>query len=109
MIRPVEMQMILPQANQVGMQQHNANQHASVMNAQGDTQLAKEVKQNSETIISKEDPDLMEYRYDAKEKGNNSYDGQFGKRKRKRQEEDSREEKKQKQPEGGWVNFDIKV
>lgn len=109
MIRPVDMQMILPQANQVGIQQHNANQHAAVQNAQGATQLAKEVKQNSETIIPKEDPELMEYRYDAKEKGNNAYEGQSGGRRRKRQESDSKEETKQSGSDGNWVNFDIKI
>ena len=107
MIRPVDMQMILPQANQVGMQQHNANQHAAVQNAQSATQLAKEIKQNSETIIPKEEPELMEYRYDAKEKGNNSYDGQFAKRRRKKREDDKKNEKKQTGRD--WVNFDIKV
>lgn len=107
MIRPVDMQMILPQANQVGMQQHNANQHAAVQNAQSATQLAKEVKQNSETIIPKEEPELMEYRYDAKEKGNNSYDGQFAKRRRKKRKDDKKNEKKQTGKD--WVNFDIKV
>ena len=50
MIRPVDMQMILPQANQVGMQQHNANQHAALQSAQGATELAKEVQQNSDGI-----------------------------------------------------------
>lgn len=108
MIRPVEMQMILPQANQVGMQQHTENQHAAVQNAQGATQLAKEVKQNSETVIPKENPDLMEYRYDAKEKGNNSYEGQSRKRKRKSQDGDSQESTKEN-TEIPWVNFDIKV
>ncbi len=107
MIRPVDMQMILPQANQVGMQQHNANQHAAVQNAQSATQLAKEVKQNSETIIPKEEPELMEYRYDAKEKGNNSYDGQFAKRRRKKREDDKKNENDQTGKD--WVNFDIKV
>lgn len=109
MIRPVEMQMILPQANQVGMQQHNANQQGVVQNTQGAMQLAKEVQQQSETVIPKEDPELMEYRYDAKEKGNNSYEGQQRKRRKKRQETDSEQEEAQKKPENGWVNFDIKV
>lgn len=108
MIRPVEMQMILPQTNQVGMQQHTENQHAAVQSAQSTTQLAKEVKQNSETVIPKEDPDLLEYRYDAKEKGNNSYEGQSRKRKRKNQDGDSQENTKENM-EVPWVNFDIKV
>lgn len=108
MIRPVEMQMILPQSNQVGIQQHNADQHAAVQSAQGTTELAKEVKQNSETVIPKEDPDLMEYRYDAKEKGNNSYEGQSRKRKRKNQDSDSREGTNET-TEVIRVNFDVKV
>lgn len=108
MIRPVEMQMILPQANQVGIQQHTENQHAAVQSAQGTSELAKEVKQNSETVIAKEDPDLMEYRYDAKEKGNNSYEGQSRKRKRKSQEGDSGESTEEN-AQVPWVNFDIKV
>ena len=75
MIRPVDMQMILPQTNNVSTQQHNANQHAVLQNAQGSAELAKEVRQQSEAVISKEGSELLEYRYDAKEKGNNSYDG----------------------------------
>lgn len=109
MIRPVEMQMILPQANQVGMQQHTANQHAAVQNAQGTMELAKEVKQNSESVIQKENPDLMEYRYDAKEKGNNTYDDFFAKKRRKKKTTEENEQSEADKPEGGWVNFDIKV
>ena len=73
MIRPVDMQMILPQTNNVSTQQHNANQHAVLQNAQGSAELAKEVRQQSEAVISKEDSELLEYRYDAKEKGKNEY------------------------------------
>lgn len=106
MIRPVEMQMILPQTNNVSTQQHNANQHAVLQSAQGSAELAKEVRQQSEAVISKDDTDLMEYRYDAKEKGNNSYEGSRQKKK-KRQEEDSKEGGGQ--TGGTWVNFDIRI
>lgn len=106
MIRPVEMQMILPQTNNVSTQQHNANQHAVLQNAQGSAELAKEVRQQSEAVIPKEEPELMEYRYDAKEKGNNAYEGNRQKKK-KRRETDS--EVKKNQAGGTWVNFDIKI
>ena len=110
MIRPVEMQMILPQANQVGMQQHTENQHAALLNAQGTTELSKEVQQHSEMVIHKEDPDLMEYRYDAKERGNNTYDDFYAKKRKKRRASgEEAEEQSQKKPAEGWVNFDIKV
>lgn len=108
MIRPLDMQMILPQANQVGMQQHTANQHSAVQSAQGAAELAKEIQHTAESVIPKEDPDLMEYRYDAKEKGNNSYEGQKRKRKRRDQEEEPQEDAKGK-TEAAWVNFDIKI
>lgn len=107
MIRPVDMQMILPQTNNVSTQQHNANQHAVLQSAQGSAELAKEVRQQSETVISKDGSELLEYRYDAKEKGSNSYDGSR-RQKRKRKEESTSEEKK-KQPGESWINFDIKI
>lgn len=108
MIRPVEMQMILPQANQVGIQQHNENQHAAVQSAQGTNELAKEVKQSSETVIPKEDPNLLEFGYDAKEKGSNTYDDFFKRRRKKRQEKETSDEEKNKQ-DSTWVNFDIQI
>ncbi len=107
MIRPVDMQMILPQTNNVSTQQHNANQHAVLQSAQGSAELAKEVRQQSETVISKDDSELMEYRYDAKEKGSNSYEE--GRRRKKRRNEKEASEEKEEQPGGSWVNFDIKI
>ena len=50
----------------------------------------------------------MEYRYDAKEKGNNSYEGQKRRRRRGDRKEDSQEDEKGK-TETAWVNFDIKI
>lgn len=110
MIRPVEMQMIIPQANQVGMQQHNVNQHAAIQSAQGTTELEKEVQQNAETVIPKDNADMMDFGYDAREKGSNTYDDFYAKRRKKRQEEseDSGSKDKKKQGET-WVNFDIQV
>lgn len=106
MIRPVEMQMILPQTNNVSTQQHNVNQHTVLQNAQGSAELAKEIQQQAEAVISKDDTDLLEYRYDAKEKGNNSYEGGRQKKK-KRREDDSKADGGQ--TGGIWVNFDIKI
>lgn len=111
MIRPVEMQMILPQVNQVGMQQHTADQHASIQSAQGTNELTKTVEQNAETVIPKEDPSLMEFGYDAREKGKNSYDDFFAKRRKKRHEKETAEaeERDRKAKDEKWVNFNIQV
>ena len=110
MIRPVEMQMIIPQANQVGMQQHHAEHHAAVQTAQGTNELEREVKQNAETVIPKENANLTELNYDARDKGSNTYDDFYAKRRKKRQELSEQELAEQKKKEGGtWVNFDIQV
>ncbi len=112
MIRPVEMQMILPQANQVGMQQHNENQHAALQNAQGTNELSKTVQQNAETVIAKEDPNLMEFGYDAKEKGSNTYDDFFQRRRKQRKMQENAKENTEndsKEHDSTWVNFDIQI
>ncbi|MBQ8982852.1 MAG: hypothetical protein IJ079_04615 [Lachnospiraceae bacterium] len=110
MIRPVEMQMIIPQANQVGMQQHNVNQHAAIQSAQGTTELEKEVQQNAETVIPKENADMMEFAYDAREQGSNTYDDFYAKRRKKRQEDSEKSDDKDKKKQGDtWVNFDVQV
>jgi hypothetical protein len=103
--------MIIPQANQVGIQQHSANQQAAIQSAQGTNELAKEVQQNAETVIPKEDPNLMEFGYDAREKGNNTYDDFFLQRRKKRKKQDESEEQKQgsDKKDRTWVNFDIQV
>ena len=73
MIRPIEMQMLLPRTESVGNTQHHENQRVVNDNSFAATEVAKEVKHNSETVIKKDANEFAEYQYDAKEEGNGTY------------------------------------
>lgn len=73
MIRPVEMQMLLPRTESVGSTQQYENQKVVNENAYAANEVQREVKQNSETVIRKDANEFAEYQYDAKEEGNGTY------------------------------------
>lgn len=96
MIRPVEMQMLLPRTESVGNTQHNENQRPVNENAFAASEVAREVKHNSETVISKDDSKLKEYQYDASEEGNGTYKNP---KKRKKKNSKTEDEKLKDVPE----------
>ncbi len=107
MIRPVEMQMLIPNSQTVSNVQHNENQRPVQQNMLTAEQVAKEVKHNSDSIIQKDTVNIRDYRYDAKEKGNGEYHGDGGKKRDKKQEDKNNDKKSDKEPVR--VNFDIKI
>ena len=88
MIRPVEMQMLLPRTESVGNTQQHENQRVVNENTFAANEVAKEVKHNSETIIGKNPNEFAEFQYDAREEGSGTY-GNPRKRKKKMNEKDS--------------------
>lgn len=93
MIRPIEMQMLLPRTESVGTNQHNENQRVFHENFHSASEVAKEVKHNSETVIKKDANEFAEYKYDAKEEGNGTYQNPRRQRKRRNETEDTEEQK----------------
>lgn len=87
MIRPIEMQMLLPRTESVGNTQQFENQRVVNENSFAANQVAKEVKHNSETVIPKDANEFAEYKYDAKEEGKGTYQNPR-KQKRHAKEED---------------------
>ncbi len=73
MIRPIEMQMLLPRTESVGTTQQHENQRVVNENAFAAKEVAREVKHNSETVIKKDANEFAEYHYDAKEEGRGTY------------------------------------
>ena len=90
MIRPIQMQMILPQTEVAGNTQQHANQSIVNSNLNAASEVAKEVKHNSETVIKKDANQFAEYQYDASEQGNGTYSNP---RKQKRHKSSKDEEK----------------
>lgn len=97
MIRPIEMQMLLPRSESVGNTQHQENQRVVNSNINAANEVAKEVKHNSETVIKKDANEFAEYQYDASEEGNGTYSNPR-KRGKKRKPSDEEEEKKEASP-----------
>ncbi|MDE6435311.1 MAG: hypothetical protein K2L07_13900 [Lachnospiraceae bacterium] len=89
MIRPVEMQMLLPRTESVGNTPQHENQRVVNENTFAANEVAKEVKHNSETVIRKDGNQLAEFQYDAREEGNGTYKKP---KKRKRQQKQSDDE-----------------
>ena len=104
MIRPVEIQMVIPRTESVGQIQHQENQRGVQENAQALTQVEKEVKQQSETVIRKDANDFPAYRYDAKEKGNNAYQDNRKKKKKSNQDKNDKTENVVKR-----TSFDVQI
>ena len=105
MIRPVEMQMLLPRTESVGNTQQFENQRVVNENSFAANEVAKEVKHNSETVIPKDANEFAQYQYDAKEEGHGTY-GDPRKQKKKNRDEELEEDEndssvtynKEKQP-----------
>lgn len=91
MIRPVEMQMLLPRTESVGTVQQHENQRVVNENMYAASEVKREAKHNSETVIKKDANEFAEYQYDAKEEGNGTY--QDLRRHQKKQKKSDMEEK----------------
>ena len=105
-IRPVEMQGMVQRSQDVTHFKASENNRSNVeqMNIQG--QQTKELQLKQENVVKKENADYNEQKYDAKEKGHNSYDENkngHGKRKNKEEVEDGKVTVKQKS------TFDVRI
>ncbi|MBQ4522709.1 MAG: hypothetical protein IJA10_07135 [Lachnospiraceae bacterium] len=114
MIRPIDMQMSINRTESVSQIQQQQNQRAVQEHMQFGQQVEKEVKKQQEIVIKKDSASFNEYKYDAKEKGNNEYQ----KREKKNQKKEKKTEDKSEIKENSSshdssqverVNFDIKV
>ncbi len=105
MIRPVEMQMLIPQTETVSHVQQQNNQRTLTDQSVAVNQVEKEVKEQSDTVIQKDTVEIRDYKHDAKEKGDNEYSGDGGRHRKKKNEADNKEDTK----ETPRVNFDIRI
>jgi hypothetical protein len=117
-ITPITLQMTVPMTNDMAQMQNNENMRANTEHMQFASESQKQTQVKRETVIQKDGTDFPEYRYDAKEKGNNEYDGRGRKRRKSKasdDEEDSKEELKagditdKKEKKKHVVEIDIKL
>lgn len=92
MIRPIEMQMLLPQTESVGQTQHSENQRVVNENTYAANEVAKEVQHNNETVIPKDASQFEQYQYDAREEGHGTYSNPKKRKKRRERGDNKLEE-----------------
>lgn len=90
MIRPIEMQMLLPRTESVGTEKHFESRQVVNENHFAANEVQKEMQHNSETVIKKDANQFAEYQYDAKEEGKGAYRDSRRKRRAKKTDEDEK-------------------
>jgi len=98
-ISPIDFISIAPRSQDIAQQQAGQGDRVAHANEAVSVQYQQQVEHNSRQTVQKSNADNNRYRYDAKEKGNNSYQGKGGKKKKKDGE-------KEQKPEPG--SFDVK-
>ena len=104
-IRPIDMMSIAPRSQEASHQHLNAQQKIEHAQQSMAEQFSKHVKAEAEVVIQTSKSEQNEYRYDAKEKGNNSYSGQNQRRKKGKKGENTGEKTEEKKS----GNFDIRI
>ena len=101
-ISPIDFISIAPKSQEASQIQAGQGDRQAQANAMVGTQFQQHVERNSRQTIQKSNADNDEYRYDAREKGNNSYQN----RKKKKDSRKNGGEKDEKQIK--LSNFDIR-
>lgn len=100
-MRPVEMNGIVNRTQDYAQLKQNENQKPVADQVNFQTQFNKQIEHSSETVVKQRNSEWKDEKFDAKEKGKNSY---FSNRKKKeKKEEDGRAAKKE------HVSFDVKI
>jgi hypothetical protein len=88
-IRPIDIISIPNRSQEASLVHHESIQRAQQAHSQLNEKFNKDVKHNSEQTVKTAKSENTEYRYDAKEKGNNSYQGKQnqGKKRTAKQED----------------------
>lgn len=111
MIRPIQMQMLVPQTENVGTDRIHEQQKVMSTNTEAANEVAKEVQHNSEAVIQKDPNAFNEYKYDAREEGNGTYQNPKKRKKKSSEETEGDDEnsgmKNTKKKEPPRVNIQI--
>ncbi len=105
-ITPIEMISIPTKSQEASLVKSAENQRSANEQLAFGAKFQEEIKHQSQQTIAATKSDNPEYRYDAKEKGNNSFYGKQNKQKKKEKKEKETTRKNEKEPHRG---FDIRI
>ena len=106
-IRPVDFNGMIQRTQDVSTLKQNEDNRPVVEQQTIFSQEMKKVEQNLHQVVHAREKENAGYRYDAKEKGNNEYEGESGRHKKRREEEPENEGKVILKGQGS--HFDIKI
>lgn len=93
-ITPIDMVTMAPKSQEVSQHKQQEVQKPFQEQLQASSQFKSEIRHNSQQAVKTSKGDNPAYRYDAKEKGNNSYQDSKQKKKQKEKETESGSRKK---------------
>lgn len=102
-ISPIENNAVISRSQDFASVKQNEDNKGMTDQSNFQNQFTKEIKDHLKQVHDANDADYSEFRYDAKEKGNNSYSNNQKKKK---------DEKKKNETYGGLKNtsnFDVKI
>lgn len=102
-INPIEVNGMLVRTQDLSAIKQNEDNRAILQQGNVANSVVKKMQEKHEQVVNAEKTEYNEYRYDAKEKGNGSYQGNRRKKENKEKEEDGKVVKKQP---GG---FDMRI
>ena len=105
MITPIEMYTMVPKSQEVSNIHSQNNAKNVAMQQNGMQELASEARHHEQQVVQTTSSQNPEYRYDAKEQGNGSYQDGQKKKKKKEDESEHTEEKITSKKHG----FDIRI
>ncbi len=86
-ITPIEVAAMVPKSQDASYHRQQQTQKPINEQIQIHQHINTEIKHNNQQAVKTQKSDNKEYRYDAKEKGNNNYSGSKGKKNKKEQEQ----------------------
>lgn len=92
MITPIEMYTMVPKSQEASNVRHGEMARDASQQAQVVQNINRQAEANTQRTVAMSEADNPDYRYDAKEKGNNEYSSD-GDRKNKKENKDEQESK----------------
>ena len=86
---PIEMYTMVPKSQEASIVRHNEQNQNQAAQANITSRIDSTIMQNSRQTVKTEESQKEDYRYDAKEKGNGTYEGN-----RERKKKDGKDEEK---------------
>ena len=106
MITPIEMYTMVPKSAEVSNLHSQANAKTDAQHHNVVQQMTNEIRHNDQQVVHMTSAENPEYRYDAKEQGNGSYQDQNKKKKKK---ENGSEPGENDTNTSGHPGFDIRI